>query len=127
MRIDGVDNPPWGTAGGKSGGAGSAIVNPGTPAERRLGALSDGNILRKGDILRLSTGGGGGYGHPYDRPAEQVLLDALDGFVSPEAALRDYGVVITGETIDAAATERRRAERPAVKAFHRGEYVDVLA
>jgi N-methylhydantoinase B len=125
-RIDGVDNPSWGVAGGKSAGSGSAVVNPGTPAERRLGALSDGNILRKGDILRLSTGGGGGHGHPFDRPPDRVLDDVLDGFVSPEAALDQYGVVIYGESVDQLATEARRRDRPAAKAFHRGEYVDAL-
>ncbi len=126
MRLDSVDNPPWGTAGGKSGGSGSAIVNPTLPEQRRLKPLSDGNILRRGDILLLSTGGGGGYGHPYDRPAEQVLLDVLDGFVSAEAALAEYGVVIRGETVDRAATEARRAERSGTKAFHRGTYVDAI-
>jgi N-methylhydantoinase B len=125
-RIDGVDNPSWGTAGGQSAGSGSAVVNPGTPNERRLGALSDGNILRKGDILRLSTGGGGGHGHPFDRPPDRVLDDVLDGFVSPEAAFQHYGVVIRDEAVDLDATLARRADRPAAKAFHRGEYVDAL-
>ena len=56
MRIDGVDHPSWGVAGGKSAGSGSATVNPGTPSEAPPGAaLSDGNILRRGDILRLDA------------------------------------------------------------------------
>jgi N-methylhydantoinase B len=126
MRLDSVTNPPWGTAGGTSGGSGSAIVNPGTPAERTLAPLSDGNILHRGDILRLSTGGGGGYGHPHDRPAEDVLLDVLDGFVSLESAEAAYGVVIHDEAIDQAATDTLRSARPAVKAFHRGTYVDAI-
>jgi N-methylhydantoinase B len=126
MRIDSVTNPPWGTAGGTSGGSGSAIVNPGTPGERVLVPLSDGNILRRGDILRLSTGGGGGHGHPYDRPAEDVLLDVLDGFVSSEIAESAYGVVIRDEAVDHAATDTLRRSRPAVKQFHRGAYVDAI-
>ncbi len=126
MRIDGVDHPSWGVAGGQSGGSGRAVVNPGTPQERRLVALSDGNVLRRGDTLLLETGGGGGYGHPFDRPAERVLEDVLDGFVSVEAALEQYGVVIEGEAVDTVATLARRAQRPAAKAFHRGSYVDAL-
>ncbi len=122
VRIDSVVNPPWGTAGGKSGGSGSAVVN----GERALKPLSDGNILHRGDILRLSTGGGGGYGHPYDRPAEQVLMDVLDGFVSEASALTDYGVVIRNETIDISATAAMRGDRPETKAFHRGAYVDAI-
>ncbi len=126
MRIDGVVHPPWGVAGGLSGGAGRAVVNPGTPAERVLRPLSDGNVLRRGDVLRLETGGGGGHGHPFDRPASQVAADVLDGFVSASAALDQYGVVMRDGAADAGQTAARRAPRPAAKAFHRGEYVDVL-
>ena len=31
VRIDSVENPPWGIAGGMSGGVGRAVLNPGTP------------------------------------------------------------------------------------------------
>ncbi|WP_216850890.1 hydantoinase B/oxoprolinase family protein [Acidisphaera sp. L21] len=126
MRIDGVDNPPWGVAGGKGGGSGRAVVNPGTPNERVLAPLSDGNVLVRGDVLLLETGGGGGHGHPYDRPADIVLGDVLDGFVSPEAAFSHYGVAIEAGRVNDAATASRRADRPVAGAFHRREYVDVL-
>jgi N-methylhydantoinase B len=127
IRIDSVKNPPWGVAGGMSGGSGRAVVNPGRADERVLAPLSDGNKLKLGDVLRMETGGGGGRGHPFDRPAELVLRDVLDGFVSVEAAARDYGVVIRESELDADATALRRAERPTGGAFHRREYVDALA
>jgi len=117
VRIDTVLNPPWGVAGGMNGGVGSAVVNPGRPDERRLPSLSDGTRLKRGDIVRLFTGGGGGWGHPHDRPVEAVLADIRGGFVSAEAAARDYGVLRDGT---------RNGPRPATKAFHRGEYADVL-
>jgi len=127
IRIDSVKNPPWGVAGGMSGGSGRAVVNPGRADERVLAPLSDGNSLKQGDVLRMETGGGGGRGHPFDRPAALVLRDVLDGFVSVEAAARDYGVVIRESELDADATGIRRAERPTGGAFHRREYVDALA
>jgi N-methylhydantoinase B len=130
VRIDGVENPPWGVAGGMAGGSGRAVVNPGRADERTLAPLSDGtdgNILKRGDVLRLETGGGGGRGHPYDRPDDLVLRDVLDGFVSVDAAARLYGVIIREAALDAAATEARRAQRPAAGAFHRTGYVDALA
>lgn len=127
VRIDSVRNPPWGIDGGMGGGTGRAIVNPGTERERVLKPLSDGNKLVRGDILRMETGGGGGYGHPFDRPAARVLEDVLSGYVGREAAERLYGVVLSGNTVDELATARVRASRPATRRFHRTEYVDVLA
>jgi N-methylhydantoinase B len=126
MRIDSVINPPWGVAGGLEGGTGRAVINPGTPNERELAPLSDGTVLRRGDILLLQTGGGGGHGHPFDRPAERVLQDINNGFVSVEAARRDYGVLVRDGAIDATATAELRGQRPAAKAFHRKGYVDAI-
>ena len=126
MRIDSVANPPWGVAGGMGGGSGRAVVNPGTAAERALVPLSDGNILRHGDVLLLETGGGGGHGHPFDRDPHAVLRDVQDGFVTPDAALRDYGVVIVHDTTDDLATAERRQARPHAGPFHRRTYVEEL-
>jgi N-methylhydantoinase B len=127
IRIDCVKNPPWGISGGMSGGPGRAVVNPGTPRERVLAPLSDGNQLRRGDILRIETGGGGGYGHPHDRDPDAVLQDVLGGFVSRAAAERLYGVAVDGFAVDEARTAALRANRYPAKAFHRNEYVDALA
>ena len=127
VRIDSVRNPPWGVAGGMNGGSGRAIVNPGTDRERVLPPLSDGTILTRGDVLRIETGGGGGWGHPFDRPAEQVLSDVLCGFVSEAAAAEYYGVAITDGTLDPVRTEALRARRPAMRLFHRHAYADAVA
>ena len=53
----------------------ASLVNPGTNHERVLAPLSDGNVLKRGDVLRIETGGGGGHGHPFDRPPEMVAED----------------------------------------------------
>lgn len=129
IRIDGVEMPAWGVKGGKNGGKGRAVVNPGTERERLLDPFSDGNVLHKGDILRLETGGGGGWGHPFDREPERVLADVLNGYVSEDAAADEYGVILTsdGRSVDADATAARRAGRPVVDGlFHRGRYRDAL-
>jgi N-methylhydantoinase B len=86
--------------------------------------MSDGNIVKKGDVMRLATSGGGGWGHPFDRPLERVRRDVLGGVVSVEAARTDYGVVIDAAgTIDASATRALRAtSRGSVRMFHRGDY-----
>src|SRR5262249_15628039 len=127
VRIDSVKNPPWGMAGGMAGGTGQVVVNPGTNHERILQPLSDGNMLRHGDVLRIETGGGGGYGHPFDRPTASVLDDVLGGFVTARAAKELYGVAIDQDAVDETLTRKLRARRPEVRAFHRHGYVDSLS
>jgi len=128
VRIDSVANPPWGTAGGKQAGVGACIINPGRPNERRLAPLSDNNKVQRGDIIRVETGGGGGFGHPYDREAERVLDDVMGGFVSIDNARSDYGVALTndGTVIDVRATAELRSKRPPTALFHRGVYREAL-
>jgi N-methylhydantoinase B len=124
-RGGGVDFPPWGLKGGMNGGISRYIVNPGQPDERVLPSMADGTVLRKGDILRIETGGGGGWGHPFDRPPEQVQEDVRSGIVSRESARRDYGVVLSGpaDAIDREETSRLRATRETPAGlFHRHDY-----
>jgi len=128
-RLDGMHNPPWGVGGGQSGRPGRCTINPGTPEEKILdGPLTDGTIVRRGDVIRVETGGGGGWGHPFDREPERVLDDVLGFYVSIEGARADYGVVIDPETLtlDEAATARLREARPMAKLFHRREYRDAM-
>jgi N-methylhydantoinase B len=84
-------------------------------------------MLKRGDVLRIETGGGGGYGHPFDRPPQSVLDDVLGGFVTADAAQELYGVAIDSDELDPETTRRLRTRRPEVKAFHRHLYVDSLA
>jgi N-methylhydantoinase B len=42
--------------------------------------------------LTIALPGGGGYGDPRERDPQRVLRDVQDGFVTIEAARRDYGV-----------------------------------
>jgi N-methylhydantoinase B len=48
-------------------------------------------VLREGDELRYRTPGGGGFGDPREREPERIREDVLEGWVSSEAAARDYG------------------------------------
>jgi N-methylhydantoinase B len=45
----------------------------------------------------MSTGGGGGYGDPKDRPVNLVERDVVRGFVSRESARADYNVIFDGD------------------------------
>jgi N-methylhydantoinase B len=70
--------------------------------------------VKAGEVIRIRTTGGGGWGDPLVRDVEAVRRDVRWGKVSREAAERDYGVVLTGDDldtleIDAAATSELRA------------------
>lgn len=127
-RLDGTTNPPWGVAGGQCGRPGRLVLNPGREGERLLPPLGDGTRIKYGDIIRIETTGGGGWGHPYDREPELVQADALGGLVSLERARSDYGVALVegGRRIDHAETDRLRSARFPTKLFHRGDYRDAM-
>ena len=124
LRQDNILFPPAGVSGGRAGRPGRCVVNPGRPDERRLAPMSDGTVVRRGDVVRLYTSGGGGWGDPLDRPAGRVRADVLGGFVSPAAAREDYGVILDAAGhVDAAATEALRASRRGpLRMFHRGHF-----
>ena len=48
--------------------------------------------LNSGDLVRIVTGGGGGFGKPYKRPVKEVQEDFLDGYINKETAEKDFGV-----------------------------------
>jgi N-methylhydantoinase B len=48
-------------------------------------------VIRAGERVRLETPGGGGWGDPARRDPRAIMRDVALGYVSEEAALRDYG------------------------------------
>ena len=85
--------PPYGLEGGHPGATG-AFYREMNGERTRLPGKSTGNKMQKGEILVALTPGAGGYGDPLRRPAEKVLNDVADGYVTVEAARDEYRVVI---------------------------------
>jgi N-methylhydantoinase B len=52
--------------------------------------------LRRGDVVRTMTGGGGGFGEARERDPEAVRADVADRHVTAEAARERYGVDVGG-------------------------------
>jgi N-methylhydantoinase B len=106
--------PPLGAAGGATGRTGDIIINPGTADEAHLPTRYADYPLKAGDVFRLDTPGGGGLGDPRRRDPKAVLADVIQGYVSPERAERDYGVILTRNGrdwhIDEAATAELRGK-----------------
>lgn len=98
---------PWPVAGGNPGRPNEIVLNPGTDREVVQGGSY--NSMAAGDVLVNSTGGGGGYGPAFERDAAKVAHDVRNGFVSPESAARDYGVVVNPDySVNKAETDRLR-------------------
>jgi N-methylhydantoinase B len=107
----------WGVKGGRAGLPFRVTIDPGGPRERVLSGLCDDEPIAAGELVRIETTGGGGWGDPFARDPALVELDVLQGKVSPEAARDDYGVVVG----DPEATRRlRSAPRGEPPFFDRG-------
>ncbi len=81
--------PPWGLAGGGDGSKNRVEIDR-RGHTRETGAGFDNAPLRRGDVVRIVTGNGGGYGNPARRSRQQVLEDLRNGYVSVEEAVTAY-------------------------------------
>jgi N-methylhydantoinase B len=104
--------PPMGVLGGGPARTGKLTMKPGTAEEKVLPSRYSDYPLKEGDVFRLETPGGGGFGDPLARDAASVVADINEGYVSVDRAAADYGVVVfekDGDWIlDEAATKKRR-------------------
>jgi N-methylhydantoinase B len=117
----------WGVNDGRAGRPFSVVIDPGGPHERVVDALADAEPVRAGEVIRIRTTGGGGWGDPLERPYDEVLRDVAWGKVSVAGAWADYAVRVAAAAgplafaVDEAASdaerERRRAARPVNRPF----------
>jgi N-methylhydantoinase B len=103
------ESPAFGRADGRPGRLGSLVVNPAGPAPQRLPSRFSGVRLKSGDLVRLEKAGGGGLGDPRARPLQAIVDDVIDGYVSRDAAIADYGA--DPARLDAALVEWTVVER----------------
>ncbi len=80
---------PWGMRGGRDGTPNALEVASSDGATRTY-ARAPHIPLERGDVVRIRTGGGGGWGNPAEREAHRIEADVRDGFLTPERAARDY-------------------------------------
>jgi N-methylhydantoinase B len=82
---------PWPLAGGHEGSPNYAEVirRDGTVEQHAVVTALD---VNEGDVIRIHTGNGGGYGDPRRRPRELVLEDVRNGLVTAARAEAVYGL-----------------------------------
>lgn len=104
--------PPFGVAGGHGGSANrfvvirdGVVVEP-SPVPGKVGGFP----LLAGDIVRMESSGGGGFGDPLQRDPERTARDTALGYISAQQARARYGVVTTDTgLLDVDETRAQRA------------------
>lgn len=123
---------PIGIKGGLAGRPGGSMKNPDTKEEESVFFSRDAVPVKKNDLIRLITPGGGGWGDPLERDVELVRLDVLRRLVSIESARRDYGVIIQSDTGKVSFQETKKLRKSLSKArgptklINRGAYAQTL-
>ena len=85
--------PPWGLEQGLEGTPNYVEVIRRDGAHERY-AMASSISLDAGDLVRIRTGAGGGFGLPTQRRREAVLEDLKNGYVDDETARVIYGVQV---------------------------------
>jgi N-methylhydantoinase B len=108
--------PSWGMEGGMKGTPNYFVLMRSEKEPQRTRKVAAAS-MKKGDLIRLRTGAGGGYGDPLNRDARRVAWDVRNEYISRQDAEKIYGVVFQKDSLepDTAATsnlrDRLKAER----------------
>jgi N-methylhydantoinase B len=94
--VERTKNAPWGLAGGTEARPNALEVElpDGTTTSYNKATRV---VLRKGSVVHLHTGGGGGYGAPSERDPDAVHADVRDGYLTEARARADYPHAFTAE------------------------------
>ncbi len=101
---------PWAMEGGGRGTLNGIEIRREGSAPHRMRKASA-HRLKRGDVISIQTGGGGGWGNPLERDPQLVVRDIRAGLMTEEAAAAVYGVVmVNGKSeVDETATVARRS------------------
>jgi len=122
--------PPWGVNGGAPGERARKILEKADGSQTIVGNKVEELEVEAGDLLHFITWGGGGWGDPLDRDPALVAKEIAQGLVTREGARR-YGVVVAENGhVDAAASDKLRAQmresRGPLTTFNYGPSIDEL-
>jgi len=100
-RIERMHCRPWGLEGACDGHGNRVELNMvGVQNPEMANAKVFTAQLKAGDAFRVSAGGGGGFGPPWERPPKIVREDVRQGYVTLESAKSNYGVVLDPDTLE---------------------------
>ena len=105
---------PWGLYGGLSGPGNAVAVHRFSQTDETHfpSAKALNQVLQPGDAYIIRSGGGGGYGSPLERDLATLERDVRCGYVTKEAAEKDYGAVFKRGLARARSSRRRKPAAP---------------
>jgi N-methylhydantoinase B len=110
LRSERVRFAPRGRDGGHDGRAGQQFAVMASGETRPLLPKAANQPLFAGETFVLRTSGGGGLGRPEERPRERVEADLAEGFVTTEAARRDYRQAAVDRGVEGDGSRPARVE-----------------
>lgn len=106
---------PWGVNGGQKGSPNKVYIQKADGERVGPYGITSRYQINKGDIVKLVTATGGGYGDPYKRPLEKVASDVKNGYITVEQAKEKFGVLINSGTFDSEGETPGRKSHGTIK------------
>jgi N-methylhydantoinase B len=101
---------PWGMQGGGQGSRNYTKMIFADGREPEVFGKTAQHHMKQGDVARLITGSGGGYGNPLERPIEKVQEDVKNAYITLAQAEKEYGVSldpVSGEVVELVGGRKR--------------------
>jgi N-methylhydantoinase B len=112
VESEGHKYPPKGLFGGSDGTPSQLVWTKADGEVVQLPSKLPYHHFATGDRITAIRACGGAYGNPLERDPADVLDDVIDGYITRDKALADYGVMITDRfEVDSQATGRERQAR----------------
>ncbi|WP_282172207.1 hydantoinase B/oxoprolinase family protein [Cytobacillus firmus] len=102
---------PWGMKDGQDGSANEVYIEKADGDVDGPFGIYPRYPLNKGDVVKLVTATGGGYGDPYKRPADQVAQDVKNGYITAAQANESFGVIVNEKTYEVEGLTEDRQRR----------------
>ncbi|UYG95352.1 hydantoinase B/oxoprolinase family protein [Cytobacillus firmus] len=102
---------PWGIKDGQDGSANEVYIEKANGEADGPFGIYPRYPLNKGDVVKLVTATGGGYGDPFKRPADQVAQDVKNGYITAAQANESFGVIVNEKTYEVEGLTEDRQRR----------------
>ncbi|GLB61721.1 hydantoinase B/oxoprolinase family protein [Cytobacillus sp. NCCP-133] len=102
---------PWGMKDGQDGSANEVYIEKADGDVDGPFGIYPRYPLNKGDVVKLVTATGGGYGDPFKRPADQVAQDVKNGYITAAQANESFGVIVNEKTFEVEGLTKDRQRK----------------